>query len=80
MAAEQADIHVYHLDVDCRNPFDQWQLPANGNFQGSTSGVLTQLVNQAALTITAVTNTKVYDGTTSAAAVPTVTGLQRATR
>ena len=37
-------------------------------------GTLT--INPAALTVTAVTNTKIYDGTTDAAAVPIVTGLQ----
>ena len=38
----------------------------------NTSGVITQ----AALTITAVTNTKIFDGTTSAAAIPNVSGLK----
>ncbi len=38
----------------------------------STAGV----INQAALTITAAVNTKTYDGTTSAEATPTVSGLQ----
>ena len=33
------------------------------------------MITPAQLTITAATNTKVYDGTTSAAAIPTVTGL-----
>ncbi len=41
-------------------------------FVTSTAGV----ISQAGLTITAATNTKNYDGTTSAAATPTVTGLQ----
>jgi len=36
----------------------------------------TGVINQAALTITALTNNKVYDGSTSAAAVPTVSGIQ----
>ena len=36
----------------------------------------TGVINKAGLTIAAVTNTKTYDGTTSAAATPTVTGLQ----
>jgi galactitol-specific phosphotransferase system IIB component len=36
----------------------------------------TGVINAANLTITAVTNTKTYDGTTVAAAVPTYTGLQ----
>ena len=38
----------------------------------NTTGVITQR----ALTITAVTNTKTYDGNTTAAGVPTVAGLQ----
>ncbi len=38
----------------------------------NTTGVITK----APLTITALTNTKAYDSTTSAAAVPTVSGLQ----
>lgn len=33
-------------------------------------------ISQASLEITAATNTKVYDGTTSAAAIPTVSGVQ----
>jgi hypothetical protein len=36
----------------------------------------TGVINAAALTITAVTNTKIYDSTTSAAATPTVSGLK----
>jgi hypothetical protein len=36
----------------------------------------TGVINKAALTITAVANTKTYDGNTGALAVPTVTGLQ----
>ena len=35
----------------------------------------TGLINQASLTITATTNTKTYDATTSAAAIPTFSGL-----
>jgi hypothetical protein len=42
------------------------------NTVASTAGV----INQAALTINAVPNTKTYDGTISAAAIPTVSGLQ----
>ena len=38
--------------------------------------VSTGVINAAGLTITAVTNTKVYDSTISAASVPTVSGLQ----
>jgi uncharacterized repeat protein (TIGR03803 family) len=40
-------------------------------FVNNTAGA----INQAGLTITAVTNTKTYDGTTSAVATPTVAGL-----
>ena len=36
----------------------------------------TGVINQAPLTITAVTNTKIYDGNTAAAGIPTVAGLQ----
>jgi hypothetical protein len=46
------------------------------NYTVSTANNLTGVINKAALTITAATNTKTYDGTTSAAATPTVTGLQ----
>jgi hypothetical protein len=42
------------------------------NTTTSTAGV----INQAALTITAAANTKIYDSTISAAATPAVTGLQ----
>jgi uncharacterized protein YfiM (DUF2279 family) len=42
------------------------------NTATSTAGVITP----ATLTITAAPNTKTYDGTTSAAAIPTVSGLQ----
>jgi uncharacterized repeat protein (TIGR01451 family) len=41
-------------------------------FVSNTAGV----INQAPLTITALPNIKTYDGTTSAAATPTVSGLQ----
>ena len=44
------------------------------NYQGSVTGTL--VIAPAPLTITAAANTKTYDGTTNAAAVPTVTGLQ----
>ena len=43
------------------------------NYQGSASGTL--VINPAPLTVTATANTKTYDGTTSAVAIPTVTGL-----
>ena len=42
------------------------------NTATSTAGV----INKATLTITAAANTKTYDGTTSAAATPTASGLQ----
>ena len=42
------------------------------SFVANTSGV----INQVAMTITAASNTRTYDGTTSAAATPTVNGLQ----
>ncbi len=45
-----------------------------------TQPATTANITPAPLTITAVTNTKVYDGTTSAAAIPTVSGLEVATR
>ena len=38
--------------------------------------VSTGVINKATLTITAVTNSKVYDGTTSATGIPTVSGVQ----
>jgi hypothetical protein len=44
------------------------------NYQGSATGTL--VIAPAPLTITAAANTKSYDGTTNAATVPTVTGLQ----
>jgi len=46
------------------------------NYTYTFDSVSTGVITQAALTITAVTNTKVYDGTTSAAAIPAVSGLQ----
>ncbi len=47
-----------------------------GEYAASQSGALTHVVEQRPLRIQAVTNTKSYDGTTSASAVPVVTGLQ----
>jgi hypothetical protein len=47
-----------------------------GNYTVATVNNTTGAINQAALTLTAQTNTKTYDATTSAAATPTVTGLQ----
>jgi hypothetical protein len=47
---------------------------ATGNFV-SSSGSMSQTVTAAPLVITAVANSKPYDGTTSAAAIPTVAGL-----
>ena len=46
----------------------------DANYQGSATGTL--VINKATLTITAAANTKIYDGTTSAAAAPTTSGLQ----
>ncbi len=43
------------------------------DFSSAANGSSQLTVNPATLTITAVANTKVYDGTTSAAAVPTIT-------
>ena len=47
---------------------------SNYDFTVFNTGTLT--ISKAPLTITAATNTKTYDGTTSAAATPTVLGLQ----
>ncbi len=48
----------------------------NGNnYTVTTANVTTGAINKAPLTITALTNTKTYDSTTVAAAVPTVSGL-----
>ncbi len=46
------------------------------NYTLTTASSTAGVINQAALTITALSNTKTYDGTTSAAATPTVSGLQ----
>jgi len=46
----------------------------DANYQGSATNTL--VIAKAPLTITAVPNIKTYDGTTSAAAIPTVSGLQ----
>ena len=48
-----------------------YQLAGVGNVSGNVG-----VINKAALTIAAQTNTKIYDGTTSASATPTATGLQ----
>ena len=48
---------------------------AASNYTYNTTATTTANITQAPLTITAVTNTKVYDGTTTAAAIPTVSGL-----
>jgi autotransporter-associated beta strand protein len=54
---------------------DYWSFtPPNGNYSG-TGGFVEDIISPAGLTITAATNTKMYDGTTSAAATPTVSGL-----
>ncbi len=46
------------------------------NYAVTTATNTTGVINKAAITITAVTNTKNYDGTTSAAATPSVVGLK----
>ncbi len=46
-----------------------------GNYSVNSVATTTADITQKALTITAVTNTKVYDSTNNAAAVPTVVGL-----
>lgn len=46
-----------------------------GNYAITTVANTTGLINKAALTITATTNTKTYDSTVTAAATPTVAGL-----
>ena len=48
---------------------------AGGNYTVTTAANTTGVINKAALTITASTNTKTYDSTTTAAATPTVAGL-----
>ena len=45
------------------------------NYTVTTVAITTGVINQAPLTITATTNTKTYDSTTTAAAIPTVSGL-----
>ena len=47
----------------------------NGNDYSVTTATAAGTITPARLTIAATTNTKVYDGTTSAAAIPTVSGL-----
>jgi uncharacterized protein YfiM (DUF2279 family) len=49
---------------------------AGGNYTVNTVANTAGVILPAALTITAVPNVKTYDGTTSAAAIPTVNGLQ----
>src|SRR5581483_5651842 len=49
---------------------------SGNNYTVTTVADTTGVITKAPLTITAVTNTKTYDGTTSAAATPTVSGLQ----
>jgi uncharacterized protein YfiM (DUF2279 family) len=49
---------------------------AGGNYAVSTVTSTAGVISQASLTITAVANTKIYDGSTSAAATPTTSGLQ----
>ena len=47
-----------------------------GNYTVSTVTDTTGVIDKAALTITAASNTKTYDGTVTATALPTVSGLQ----
>ncbi len=49
---------------------------SGANYAVTTATSTAGVINQAPLTITAAANTKTYDGTTSAAATPTVSGLQ----
>ena len=49
--------------------------PGASNYTFNSTATTTANITQAPLTLTAVTNTKAYDGTTSAAAIPTVSGL-----
>ena len=48
---------------------------SGGNYTVATVNNTTGVINQAALTLTAQTNTKTYDGDASSAATPTVLGL-----
>jgi hypothetical protein len=47
---------------------------SGGNYTVTTAASTAGVINKAALTVTAAANTKTYDGTTSAAAAPTITG------
>jgi hypothetical protein len=49
---------------------------SGGNYMVNTIASTAGVINKATLTINAVANTKTYDSTTSAAAVPTTSGLQ----
>ena len=49
---------------------------ARGKLHTFTSASGTVTINKSAMTVTAATNTKTYDGTTSAAATPTITSGQ----
>ena len=48
---------------------------ASGNYSLTSVGTTTANITKAPLTITALTNTKLWNGTTAAAAVPTVSGI-----
>ena len=50
--------------------------PGAANYTFNTTATTTASIAPAPLTIAAVSNTKIYDGTTSAAAVPIVSGLK----
>ncbi len=49
---------------------------SGGNYAVTTASSTAGVITRPPLTITALANTKTYDGTTSAAAAPTVSGLQ----
>ena len=46
-----------------------------GKISATTVANTTGVINRASLTLTATTNTKIYDGKTTAAASPSVSGL-----
>ena len=55
---------------------DHDQRSGAGNYTYNSTATTTANITPAALTLTAVTNTKVYNGTTNASAIPTVSGLK----
>ena len=77
-----------HRDLQHQNVGTGLTLTPSGTVNDGNGGnnytytfvpVSTGVITAEALTITAVTNTKIYDGTTSAAAVPTITSGSLAT-